>query len=270
MTRDMTRPRKKTSPPASASPPTPPGREAGWFGYRAVEPDEKTRLVGEVFHSVAPRYDLMNDLMSGGIHRLWKRRFVSAVRPRPGDSVLDVAGGTGDIAFLLHNTCPTANVTLCDINESMLRVGRDRALNRGLAQGLRYVVGNAEALPVRSGSVDAYTISFGLRNVTDIDAALREAHRVLKPGGRFFCLEFSRVALPPLRPLYDLYSFAVLPFLGKHVARDADSYRYLAESIRQFPPQEELADRIAAAGFDTARYTNFSGGIAALHRADKS
>ncbi len=268
----MTRPRKKppTAAAATPAPPPPPGRESGWFGYRAVEPDEKTRLVGQVFHSVAPSYDLMNDLMSGGIHRLWKRRFVAAVCPRPGESLLDVAGGTGDIAFLLHNICPTANVTLCDINESMLRVGRDRALNRGLAQGLSYTVGNAESLPVRSDSADAYTISFGLRNVTDIDAALREACRVLKRGGRFFCLEFSRVILPPLRPLYDLYSFAVLPFLGKHVARDADSYRYLAESIRQFPPQDELVERIRAAGFATASYTNLSGGIAAIHMAHKA
>jgi len=242
-------------------------RQDSWFGYRKVAGKEKTRLVGEVFRSVAPKYDLMNDLMSGGVHRLWKRHFVSAIKPRPGERLLDVAGGTGDIAFLLHKACPTASITLCDINESMLRVGRDRAIDRGFVKGIRFAVGNAEELPFKSKSMEAYTISFGLRNVTDIDAALREAKRVLKPGGRFFCLEFSRVILPPLRPLYDLYSFKVLPFLGQKVAGDAESYQYLAESIRQFPAQDELAERLRAAGFGQVRYTNLSAGIAAIHQA---
>lgn len=260
----MTRANKKTASSASAHL----GREAEFFGYRKVDPREKAKLVKDVFDSVAPSYDLMNDLMSGGIHRLWKRKFVAMLAPKPGEVILDVAGGTGDIAFLINERCPKAKVTLCDINESMLRVGRDRAIDRGRLKTFRYVVGNAETLPIKSGTLDAYTISFGLRNVTDIDAALREAARVLKPGGRFFCLEFSRVK-PLLRPLYDVYSFAVLPALGKYVARDAASYKYLAESIRQFPPQDELAARMEAAGLSQARYTNLSGGIAAIHQGVK-
>lgn len=258
----MTKTIRKTASPSSR----PLAREAGYFGYRKVDPKKKAKLVKDVFDSVAPSYDLMNDLMSGGIHRLWKRKFVALLAPKAGEAVLDVAGGTGDIAFLIHKSSPKTKVTLCDINESMLRVGRDRAIDRGQFKTFRYVVGNAEALPIKSASLDAYTISFGLRNVTDIDAALREAARVLKPGGRFFCLEFSRVK-PVLRPLYDIYSFAVLPALGKYVARDAASYQYLAESIRQFPPQEELAERMSAAGLSDAQYTNLSGGIAAIHQA---
>ena len=273
MTRTMmTKSQKKgtgSARPVSGSPHPSAGREAEWFGYEKVSPQEKTAKVGEVFHSVAPSYDLMNDLMSGGVHRLWKRRFVASVHPEPEEVILDVAGGTGDIAFLMHKACPDAHITLCDINESMLRVGRDRGYNRGMAKGFRYVVGNAECLPIESNSVDVYTISFGLRNVTDIDAALREANRVLKPNGRFFCLEFSRMTFAPLRPLYDLYSFAVLPFLGRHVARDAASYQYLAESIRQFPPQEELLERMHEAGLQKGRYTNLSGGLVAIHAAIK-
>ncbi len=245
------------------------GQESQWFGYRQIDPTEKTALVKGVFESVAPSYDIMNDLMSGGIHRLWKRHFVAAVNPQAGEKVLDVAGGTGDIAFLMKARAPKADITLCDINEAMLRVGRDRAINRGQPNDFEFLVGNAECLPVKANSLDVYTISFGLRNVTDIDKALCEAVRVLKPGGRFFCLEFSKVDVAPLRPLYDIYSFAVLPFLGRVVARDAESYQYLAESIRQFPPQDELAKRMIAAGFENVSWKNLSGGIAAIHSSYK-
>lgn len=240
-------------------------REGHWFGYEKVDPRVKAARVGEVFKSVAPSYDLMNDLMSGGIHRLWKRRMVQAVAPRNVHTILDVAGGTGDIAFLMHKAAPRAKITVCDINPAMLEVGQRRAIDRGILSGVSFIEGNAEKLPVKSGSVDIYTIAFGLRNVTDIDAALREARRVLKPGGRFFCLEFSRV-MKPLQPFYDLYSFAVLPALGKYVARDAAAYRYLAESIRQFPAQPELAQRMEKAGLTQVSWQDYSGGIVAIHQ----
>ncbi|MEZ5668125.1 MAG: class I SAM-dependent methyltransferase [Alphaproteobacteria bacterium] len=238
------------------------------FGYRDVAPAEKTRLVRAVFDSVAPRYDLMNDLMSGGVHRLWKNAFVAQVAPRPGQLCLDVAGGTGDIAFRVARG--GADVVVCDINASMLSVGRDRALDRGLVNldgRLAWVCGAAEALPLADRSVDLYTIAFGLRNVTDIAAALAEARRVLRPGGRFFCLEFSHVRLAPLRRAYDAYSFGVLPRLGALVARDTESYRYLAESIRRFPDQETLLGLMAEAGLGRGRCRNLSGGIAAIHSA---
>ena len=242
------------------------GPEARWFGYRQVDPREKTGLVRDVFDRVARRYDLMNDLMSGGVHRLWKDRFVEGIRPRPGSTLLDVAGGTGDIAFrYLDRAGASAGAIICDINESMLRVGRDRAIDRGLVSEIEWLCGNAESLPVRDRSVDVYTIAFGLRNVTDIDAALAEARRVLKPGGRFYCLEFSRVTLPILRRAYDLYSFAVIPQLGGLVAHDRDSYRYLVESIRRFPDQESFVRRMEQAGIEKPRYRNLSGGIAAMH-----
>lgn len=262
-------PRRKTSSTRRPSATPAPGREAGWFGYRAVDPAEKTGLVRQVFESVAPSYDLMNDLMSMGIHRLWKRRLVSMVQPKASEAIIDVAGGTGDIAFLMHGKAPDAAITVCDINPAMLEVGKGRAIDRGILKGIRFVEGNAEKLPFKANSQDVYTISFGLRNVTDIDAALRDAYRVLKPGGRFFCLEFSKVALP-LRPAYDLYSFALLPLMGKYVANDEASYRYLAESIRQFPAQDDLAARLREAGFSSARYTNFSGGICAVHQGVKA
>ncbi|MQX38017.1 class I SAM-dependent methyltransferase [Roseospira navarrensis] len=263
------------------------------FGYRTVRAAEKAGMVRGVFDSVASRYDLMNDLMSGGVHRLWKDSFVSQVAPRPGMTCLDVGGGTGDIAFRLLDrmtrkaefmarqrarvaghedetdvSVPVAGggrVLVSDINESMIRVGRDRALDRGLVDGLDWLVGDAEALPVDDASVDVYTIAFCLRNVTRIDAALAEARRVLKPGGRFFCLEFSKVVLPGLDRLYDAYSFSVLPTLGQIVARDRESYEYLAESIRRFPSQDELVRRMTAAGLQRARYRNLSAGIAAVH-----
>lgn len=273
-----------------ASPSQTPGGtnpEAGWFGNRAVDPRDKTRLVRGVFSSVAGRYDLMNDLMSAGIHRLWKSAFVDLVRPAPGERLLDVAGGTGDIAVrLLDRAAATArdrsarpdeddppaddpaspaSVVICDLSPEMVAIARDRTIDRGTVSGLSFAVGNAEALPFADKSFDAYTISFGLRNVTRIDNALSEARRVLKPGGRFFCLEFSRVALPSLRRLYDIYSTAVIPRLGAVVAGDRDSYQYLVESIRRFPQQQALADRMAAAGLARARWRNLSGGIAAIH-----
>jgi len=244
------------------------------FGYRRVPASERDRLVRGVFDRVARRYDLMNDLMSGGIHRLWKATLIDMVAPRPGMHLLDVAGGTGDIAFRfldrVNGEAPKAGetrVTVCDINPSMLSVGRDRALDRGMARGLDWVCGTAEALPVPDMSVDAYTIAFGLRNVTHIDAALAEARRVLKPGGRFFCLEFSRVVLPLFGELYDRYSFAVVPRIGEVVAGDRAAYQYLVESIRKFPQQEALARRIGEAGLERATWRNLSGGIAAIHSA---
>ncbi len=242
------------------------------FGYREVDPSEKPGLVRGVFDSVAGRYDLMNDLMSGGIHRLWKRSMIDWLHPRPGQHLVDVAGGTGDIAFRFIEraqrhaaAADAARVSVVDLTPAMLAVGRDRAIDRGLLGGIDWLAGDAEALPVADMTADCYTIAFGLRNVTHIDRALAEARRVLKPGGRFLCLEFSRVVVPLLDRLYDLFSFRVLPALGAVVARDRDSYQYLVESIRRFPPQDDLAGRIAAAGFGVVRYRNLSGGIAALH-----
>jgi demethylmenaquinone methyltransferase/2-methoxy-6-polyprenyl-1,4-benzoquinol methylase len=235
------------------------------FGYREVPEDDKARLVRDVFDRVAPSYDLMNDLMSGFIHRLWKAGLVRDVAPRAGERFLDVAGGTGDVAQRLLEAGGAVDIVVCDINPDMLTVGRDRAIDSGILQGLSYVAGDAERLPLPDRSVDAYTIAFGLRNVTHIDAALAEARRVLKPGGRFFCLEFSRVVIPVLDRLYELYSFNVLPALGQAVAGDREAYQYLAESIRRFPPQEALIERMAAAGLERARFRNLSGGIAAIH-----
>lgn len=236
------------------------------FGFRRVTEDEKTRLVRDVFDSVASRYDLMNDLMSGGIHRLWKAQLIERLDPRPGQTLLDLAGGTGDVArrFLARAGASSAAI-ICDINESMVRTGRDRALDDGAVAELSWLVGNAESLPLPDGSVDVCTISFGLRNVTRIPAALREAYRVLKPGGKFLCLEFSRVEAPLLRRAYDVYSFALLPLLGQIVARDRDAYQYLIESIRRFPPQRKLAAMMRDAGFEQVTWRNLSGGIAAIH-----
>jgi demethylmenaquinone methyltransferase/2-methoxy-6-polyprenyl-1,4-benzoquinol methylase len=236
------------------------------FGYRTVGEGEKASLVRGVFDRVARRYDLMNDLMSGGVHRWWKSVMVDWLAPRPGMRVLDVGGGTGDIAFRLVDR-GAGPITVVDINREMLAVGRDRAIDRGLLDDVIWVTGDAEALPVASTSVDAFTIAFCIRNVTHIEKALAEAARVLKPGGRFLCLEFSRVAVPVLDRLYDAYSFAVLPALGRVVAGDAEAYRYLAESIRRFPSQDAFARMIAEAGLARVRYRNLSGGIAALHSA---
>ena len=237
------------------------------FGYRDVREGDKPSLVRGVFQSVAGRYDLMNDLMSGGVHRLWKTAMVDWLNPRPGLALLDAAGGTGDIAFrVLDRLEPGAgHVLVCDLTAEMLVVGRDRAIDRGLVKGLSWVCGDAERLPLPDRSVTAYTIAFGLRNVTHIGQALAEARRVLKPGGRFLCLEFSRVVVPLFAELYERYSFRVLPAMGALVAGDRESYRYLAESIRRFPPQQELAGMMTAAGLARVRYRNLSGGIAALH-----
>jgi len=247
-----------------------PGRrqddEVADFGFREVPADEKVRLVQGVFDSVATRYDLMNDLMSLGIHRLWKSAFIDMLRPRHDMHLLDVAGGTGDIAFRFLER-GGGRVTVCDLTEEMVTVGRDRAIDRGIVRGIDWVVGDAEALPIANTSVDAYSIAFGLRNVTRIDRALEEARRVLKPGGRFLCLEFSRLAWRWLEPLYDRYSFSVLPALGQWVVGDRESYEYLAESIRRFPAQDDLVARITAAGLAHVTYFNLSGGIAAIHSA---
>ena len=234
------------------------------FGFRTVAVEEKASLVREVFDSVAERYDLMNDLMSGGIHRLWKAAFLDWLRPRPGMTLLDVGGGTGDIAFGFKKR-GGGKALVCDINREMLSVGRDRALDRNLIGGLGWVCGDAQSLPVADRSVDAYTIAFCLRNVTHIETAIAEAFRVLKPGGRFMCLEFSRVVVPGLREAYDAYSFNVLPLIGGMVTGNREAYQYLVESIRKFPPQAELAAMIAAAGFERVEVRNLSGGIAAIH-----
>jgi demethylmenaquinone methyltransferase / 2-methoxy-6-polyprenyl-1,4-benzoquinol methylase len=236
------------------------------FGFRTVAVEDKAPLVRDVFDAVANRYDLMNDLMSLGIHRLWKSAFLDWLRPRPDMTLLDVGGGTGDIAFGFRKR-GGGRAIICDINREMLTVGRDRGLDRGLTQGLSWICGDAQRLPVADRAVDAYTIAFCLRNVTDIQAAIDDAFRVLKPGGRFLCLEFSHVVVPGLRRLYDAYSFAVLPRIGQMVAGNHDAYRYLVESIRQFPPQAELAGKIAAAGFERVEVRNLSGGIAAIHSA---
>ena len=236
------------------------------FGYREVPVGEKKKLVGEVFSSVAGKYDLMNDLMSLGVHRLWKRYFVGTSGVRRGDRVLDLAGGTGDIAALLHERVgETGEVVLGDINAAMLGVGRDRLIDRGLVRGVRYVQLNAESLPFPDASFDLVTIAFGLRNVTDKPAALREMRRVLKPGGRALVLEFSQVRPEWFRPIYDFHSFKVLPALGKLFANDAGSYQYLAESIRKHPAQEQLQAMMAEAGFERCSHRNLSGGIVAIH-----
>jgi demethylmenaquinone methyltransferase / 2-methoxy-6-polyprenyl-1,4-benzoquinol methylase len=232
------------------------------FGYEEVVPEEKTRRVGGVFSRVAARYDLMNDLMSGGMHRLWKDQFVRRVKPRLGEAVLDMAGGTGDIAFRMAPS--GAQITVGDINPDMLRVGIERAAERGI-QGLVWAEENAEALTFPDQTFDAYTIAFGIRNVTHLGAALREAHRALRIGGRFFCLEFSTTAWPGFRQLYDAYSHRIVPELGRIVAQDAESYRYLIESIRRFPSMDEFKVMIAEAGFAQVRAEPILGGAVAIH-----
>jgi len=246
--------------------PTPRKREprTASFGRRDVPADEKVALVGGVFERVAPRYDLMNDLMSLGVHRLWKDTFVGTLRAENAGMLLDVGGGTGDIAFRFL-TRGGRSAVIVDINEEMIRIGRGRAVDRGILAGIQWVRGDAEQLPVADGSADTYTTAFCLRNVTRPERALREAYRALRPGGRFLCLEFSRVALPMLDRLYDLYSYRVIPLLGQLVAGDRDAYQYLVESIRRFPSQESFAHMIGEAGFARVTYRNLSGGIAAIH-----
>lgn len=240
------------------------------FGFRKVAPGEKTRLVGEVFSSVASKYDLMNDLMSFGIHRLWKRHFVATSGVRRGDRVLDLAGGTGDIAALMvERVGRDGEVVIGDINAEMLGVGRDRLTDRGVVGAVRYVRLNAEALPFPDQYFNAVTIAFGLRNVTDKSSALREMYRVLKPGGKAMVLEFSEVTEPLLKPLYDLHSFEILPRLGQLFAGDSGSYRYLAESIRKHPNQEALRALMIEAGFDRVEFRNLSAGIVAIHTGVK-
>jgi demethylmenaquinone methyltransferase/2-methoxy-6-polyprenyl-1,4-benzoquinol methylase len=239
------------------------------FGFREVPVGEKQKLVGEVFSSVAGKYDLMNDLMSLGVHRLWKRYLVGTSGVARGDRVLDLAGGTGDIAALLHERVVAdgadGEVVVGDINAAMLGVGRDRLTDRGLVRGLRWVQLNAEALPFPDASFDLVTIAFGLRNVTDKPAALREIRRVLKVGGRALVLEFSQVKPEWFRPIYDFHSFKVLPALGQLFAKDSASYQYLAESIRKHPDQETLQAMMAEAGFARCSHRNLSGGIVAIH-----
>jgi demethylmenaquinone methyltransferase / 2-methoxy-6-polyprenyl-1,4-benzoquinol methylase len=242
------------------------------FGFQDVPLGEKQGLVDDVFHKVASRYDLMNDLMSVGMHRVWKSALVSKLAPphrqtgRRAFQVLDVAGGTGDISFrIVERSEGAVRCTVCDINTSMLEVGRERARKRGHADNVSFVEGNAEELPFESGRFDAYTIAFGIRNVPRIDKALREAYRVLRPGGRLLVLEFSAVDVPGLAEVYDAFSFHVIPPLGRVVAGDGEPYQYLVESIRTFPNQTRFADMIGEAGFERVDFTNLTGGIAAIH-----
>jgi demethylmenaquinone methyltransferase/2-methoxy-6-polyprenyl-1,4-benzoquinol methylase len=239
------------------------------FGYRNVPEGERQSLVNRVFASVADRYDLMNDLMSGGLHRLWKRDLIAQLNPPRGEQafrLIDVAGGTGDVSIRYAKASgPNATAVLCDISPEMIAVGRGRIEAAGLCQRISLVEGNAEDLPFEDRSFDAYTIAFGIRNVTHIDKALSEAFRVLKIGGHFLCLEFSEVQVPILDRLYDFHSFEVIPRLGKAVAGDAASYRYLVESIRKFPNQERFARMVREAGFAPVTYRSLTGGIAAIH-----
>lgn len=239
------------------------------FGFRQIPAAEKGMAVRGIFNRVAGNYDLMNDLMSGGIHRLWKRRLLTCMDLQPGMRLLDVAGGTGDVAFLCHGALKPIvtqdQITVCDINHEMLKVGKSRAIDQGIVQGIAWVCGNAEALPFPDSTFDRYTIAFGLRNVTDKAQALAEAYRVLKPGGKFLCLEFSHPTSALVRSFYDPYSFHVIPFLGEWVARDRAAYQYLVESIRQFPTQDVLATALETTGFNRVSYENLLGGVAAIH-----
>ncbi len=238
------------------------------FGYSEVPLSEKQVLVDDVFHKVARRYDVMNDLMSGGLHRLWKDILVGKINPRGKRDFrhLDVAGGTGDVAFrIAKKAAADAEITVLDINGDMLEVGRDRARERGLSDKVEFVQANAELLPFPDEHFDTYTVAFGIRNVPRIDVALKEAHRVLKPGGRFLCLEFSQVNVPGLDKIYELYSFNVIPAVGKLVAGDAEPYRYLVESIRRFPEAEEFERMIRTAGFRRTGFERLTGGVVAIH-----
>ncbi len=244
------------------------------FGFRTVKTGEKAGLVREVFDSVAGNYDLMNDVMSAGIHRIWKTTLLDRLAPQPGQRLIDVAGGTGDVAIGFLNRAngrshsaqkPKARAEICDINYEMLAAGAERAAAQQLASQLSRICGNAEQLPFKDGQADRYVIAFGIRNVTDIDKALGEARRVLKPGGRFVCLEFSHPITEGLQKAYDTYSFNMIPWLGEKIANDRDAYQYLVESIRKFPSQEAFAARIRNAGFSRVTYENLSAGVAALH-----
>ena len=240
------------------------------FGFKTVNRGEKVNMVAGVFHSVAGKYDLMNDLMSGGIHRLWKRFTIELSGVRRGNNVLDIAGGTGDLAAKFSRLVGSeGKVVLADINDSMLKVGREKLTNRGIVGNIEYVQANAECLPFPDNSFDCITIAFGLRNVTDKDAALRSMLRVLKPGGRLLVLEFSKPTNELMSKVYDRYSFDILPRMGKLITNDEDSYRYLAESIRMHPDQETLKEMMAEAGFAEVRYHNMTAGVVAVHRGVK-
>ncbi|GIU02962.1 MULTISPECIES: bifunctional demethylmenaquinone methyltransferase/2-methoxy-6-polyprenyl-1,4-benzoquinol methylase UbiE [Shewanella] len=240
------------------------------FGYKTVEADKKAELVAGVFHSVAAKYDIMNDVMSFGIHRYWKRYTIEVSGARPGMKVLDLAGGTGDLtAKFSHLVGDKGEVVLADINDSMLKVGRTKLRDKGIVNNVSYVQANAEALPFPDNHFDIITIAFGLRNVTDKDAALRSMNRVLKPGGKLLVLEFSKPQHEIMRKVYDLYSFKVLPKMGEFITKDADSYEYLAESIRMHPDQDTLKQMMVDAGFEQCDYTNMTDGIVALHRGYK-
>lgn len=235
------------------------------FGFKQVSEEQKQPLVKGVFESVASRYDVMNDVMSLGIHRLWKSHFIRKLAPKNNTHLLDVAGGTGDIAFRFMDATKNSEVSLCDINPAMLENGYQRAINENRLHGIEWVCGNAESLPFPDHHFDYYTIAFGIRNVTHIDKALNEAYRVLKPGGKFMCLEFSHVTNPLLQKIYDTYSFHLIPAFGKLVAGDRDSYQYLVESIRMFPKQEAFAAMIEEAGFAHVSFENLTHGMVAIH-----
>ena len=244
------------------------------FGYQSIPESEKEEKVKEVFERVADTYDLMNDAMSLGVHRLWKDHFVKSAAPKPNFKCLDVAGGTGDIAFKLNKYMSNVNrdcekIVVCDINKEMLRVGEERAAQMGVAENFVWVEGNAETLEFDDNTFDLYTIAYGIRNCTHIDKVLEEAYRVLKPGGRFMCLEFSEVNNPVISQVYDRYSHDVIPVMGQLIAGDFESYQYLVESIRKFPNQETFAEMIAAAGFEIVEYENLTFGVTAIHSGYK-
>ncbi|MCK5041854.1 MAG: bifunctional demethylmenaquinone methyltransferase/2-methoxy-6-polyprenyl-1,4-benzoquinol methylase UbiE [Sphingomonadales bacterium] len=246
------------------------GAEKSHFGFKDIDADQKQDMVKGVFENVASKYDIMNDFMSGGLHRLWKASLIDSINPKPHMSLIDVAGGTGDISFrfiekIKKQGGKPKQVTVCDINQAMLDVGKDRAIDKGLLSEVNWVCGNAEELPFADNSFDVYTIAFGIRNVTHIDRALAEAKRVLKPGGHFLCLEFSTPDQEALRKIYNWYSFNVIPELGGMVADDKPSYQYLVESIRRFPKQKAFLEMLNDAGFEKTSYRNMSGGIVAIH-----
>lgn len=235
------------------------------FGFRTVREEDKATMVKGVFNSVAKRYDIMNDAMSMGIHRVWKDSLINSINPRPGMHLLDLAGGTGDIAFRFLDACRGGTVTVCDINAEMLAVGKERAETQGYADRAEFVCGDAMKLPFGNRSVDAYTISFGIRNVTRPEDALAEAYRVLKPGSKFWCLEFSPQVVPVLQEAYDSYSFNVIPRMGELITKDRESYQYFVESIRRFPVPGKFADMIKQAGFSRVGWRTMSAGIVAIH-----
>ncbi len=246
------------------------GKDSTHFGFRTVEKGEKQHMVRQVFDSVADKYDVMNDVMSLGVHRLWKRFAIDMAAPRRGEQILDLAGGSGDLTLLMaRQVGETGHVVLSDINAEMLRHGRERVVDAGLVKRVSFAQINAESLPFADNSLDCITIGFGLRNVTDKQKALNSMFRVLKPGGRLLVLEFSRVQVPGLNKLYDEYSFRILPMMGRLVANDEDSYRYLAESIRMHPDQDTLKGMMEEAGFERCQYYNLTGGVAAVHRGYK-